>query len=123
MLLKLILRFVLIGVLLFVLNYFVFNFIGFKPYVSLVKTYVFIVSLSIFILLLIYFIAKEFPDFVGYSFMFLTLVKMGITIFFLWVFLKTDMLEKFKHLLSFMVPYFIFLILETKEAITLNSKS
>lgn len=123
MLLKIVLRFIVIGVILFGLNYFIFESIGFKPYVSLIKTYAFIVALSIFVVLLIYLVSKEFAGFVGYSFMFLTLIKMVLTIFFLWTFLKTDMPEKFKHLLSFMIPYFFFLILETKEAIILNSKN
>lgn len=123
MLLKSILRFVATGIILFVLNYLLYNSISFTPYISLTKTYVFVVCLSIFVLFLIYLIAKEFPDFVGYSFMLLTLVKMVLTVFFLWTFLKTDMPEKFKHLLSFMIPYFVFLFLETKEAISLNSNS
>lgn len=122
MLIKILGKLLLIGGLLFGIHFFIINSLDISLNIPLFKIYIFNVALSMFVVLLLYLIVKEFSEYVGYAFILLSLVKMALTVVFLWSFLKSDLPNKSKDLINFMIPYFIFLFFETLEVVKLNSK-
>lgn len=76
------------------------------------KIYVFHFFVTLMVFSLLFMVGKLMPNWVGFSFMGLILVKMALAIVFLLPLIKSKEVSKIPDFFSFFAPYFIFLFLE-----------
>ncbi len=76
------------------------------------KIYLFHFLLTFFIFALLFFIGKMLPNYVGFFFMGLILLKMVAAVVFLLPLIRAQGISKIPDFLSFFLPYFAFLFLE-----------
>lgn len=110
--------------ILFILHFMVNqNFIQADLYYSLPVIYLFhfLATLMVYIFLVV--VYKNYKDFTGYAFMGGSLFKMLAAVVFLLPMMLNNSDDAFVNLLSFFIPYFLFLFFETFYAVKLiNSK-
>lgn len=115
----------LFSLVLYFSHYFLLKF--FLPeivfYYSLLSIYLFHVLATFATYFFLVFINNNFKDYTGYAFMGASLFKMMAAIVFLLPMLLNRTDETFLNLISFFIPYFLFLFIETFFAIRLiNNK-
>jgi hypothetical protein len=87
------------------------------------KSYIFLVVLNIISFLLLLIIKTKKPDYVGYTFLGLVLIKMILSFTFLFPTIKSEITNKEYIILMFFALYFVYLIFETILTVKLiNSK-
>lgn len=92
-------------------------------YYSLWAIYAFHIISTLLIYFILVFIYKNFRDKTGFAFMGASLFKMLAAVLFLMPMLVNNENDPFINLLSFFIPYFLYLIFETFFAVRLiNSK-
>lgn len=117
--------FVLFSLILYFLHFFLLQ--TFLPevnfYYTLFSIYLFHVIATFAIYLFLIFINNNFTDYTGYAFMGASLFKMMAAVVFLLPMLLNRTEDTFFNLISFFIPYFLFLFFETFFAIRLiNNK-
>ncbi len=79
--------------------------------------------LSLITVLILFFIHHKLPDKVGYTYLGFSVLKMMFSVYYLYPLIQADLANKIPDVLNFFCCYFLFLILESKLAITLlNTK-
>lgn len=92
-----------------------------NPFV--IKAYMFLLILNIISFLLLIIIKIKKPDYVGYTFLGLVLIKMIVSFTFLFPTIKSEIANKENIILMFFALYFIYLMFETIISVKLiNSK-
>ncbi|MDT0685488.1 hypothetical protein [Autumnicola psychrophila] len=92
-------------------------------YYSILSIYTFHILVTFLIYFALVFIHNNFEEKTGFAFMALSLFKMLAAILFLLPMMLAEVEAPFSSLISFFVPYFVFLILETIYVVKLiNSK-
>ncbi|MBT0607184.1 DUF6168 family protein [Aequorivita echinoideorum] len=76
------------------------------------KIYLFHFIVTSLILLVLYFVGKKVPDYVGFTFLGFILLKMVAAIAFLIPLIKMENVSKIPDFISFFAPYFIYLFIE-----------
>ncbi|MFN7043944.1 MAG: DUF6168 family protein [Flavobacterium sp.] len=98
-----------------------FNHIEFK--IATLSIYLFhflTVAVSYTLLVLV---NKYFFQQTGYAFLAFGIIKMGLSVFFLMPVIDSDIANKIPDVLSFFIPFFIFLLLETIFSVNLLNSS
>jgi hypothetical protein len=98
-----------------------FNQIEFK--ITTLSIYLFhflTVAVSYTLLVLV---NKYFFQQTGYAFLAFGIIKMGLSVFFLMPVIDSDIANKIPDVLSFFIPFFIFLLLETIFSVNLLNSS
>ncbi|TVZ26278.1 hypothetical protein JM83_1232 [Gillisia sp. Hel_I_86] len=117
--------FVLFSIILFVLH-FIINRLFLEEiifYYSIWSIYAFHIISTFFIYFLLVYIHLNFSDKTGFAFMGASLFKMLAAVLFLLPMLINNENSPFINLLSFFIPYFLYLILETIFSVKLiNSR-
>jgi len=122
---RFIIPFVIFSLVLYLLHFFLLQFIlpEVTFYYSLLSIYLFHVLATFVIYLFLVYIHFNFIDYTGYAFMGASLIKMMAAIVFLLPMLLNRTEDTFQNILSFFIPYFLFLFFETFFAIRLiNNK-
>jgi hypothetical protein len=104
----------------FILNTY-FNQIEFK--ITTLSIYLFhflTVAVSYTLLVLV---NKYFFQQTGYAFLAFGIIKMGLSVFFLMPVIDSEIANKIPDVLSFFIPFFIFLLLETIFSVNLLNSS
>lgn len=117
--------FIPFSIVLFVIQYLVINFVlvDIDFYYSTWVIYSFHVLATFVIYIMLVLIHKNFRDNTGFAFMGGSLLKMFAAVLFLLPMMLKNEDFRFINLLSFFVPYFLYLIFETIYAVRLiNSK-
>ncbi len=117
--------FIPFSIVLFVTQFLVMNFIleDIVFYYSAWVLYSFHILATFFIYIVLVLVHKNFKDNTGFAFMGGSLFKMLAAVLFLLPMLINNENNPFINLLSFFVPYFLYLIFETIYAVRLiNSK-
>lgn len=92
-------------------------------YYSTIAIYGFHVLATFFIYLFLVFVYNSFSDKTGFAFMACSLLKMLAAVLFLLPLMLNDVTKPFLNIITFFIPYFLFLIFETVYAVKLiNSK-
>lgn len=105
----------------YLLNIYVLNDLDFFYSLFAIYGFLFLTTLLIFFLLV--YIFNNFQDKTGFAFMGASLLKMFGAVVFLLPMLLNNGGDAFANILSFFIPYFLFLIFETFYAVKLiNSK-
>ncbi len=106
---------------LFLIQFFITRFMldGEKLFYPVYVIYLFHFFTTLLIYLLLLFISNNFQDKTGFAFMGASLFKMLAAVIFLLPFLLNNSGYAFTNLLSFFIPYFLFLIFETYYAVKL----
>lgn len=89
------------------------------------KIYAFHFFITLIILSALYFVGKNVPNYIGFTFMGFILLKMGVAIVFLIPLIKLENASKIPDFTSFFIPYFIYLFIEivlTMRLLKLNLK-
>lgn len=117
-------RFIPFTLILVIIHYFIIsNLDGVNFYYSLTAIYLFHVIATLLIYLVLLFIYNRYQEYTGYSFMGASLFKMFAAVLFLLPMLLEKTENPFLNILSFFIPYFLYLIFETIYAVKLiNSK-
>lgn len=114
-----------VAVLFYFIQYFIlstyFNYIEFK--ITTLSIYLFhfltvAVSYSLLVMVNKYFFQQT-----GYAFLAFGVIKMGLSVFFLMPVINSDIDNKVPDVLSFFIPFFVFLLLETIFSINLLNSS
>lgn len=98
-----------------------FNQIDFK--IATLSIYLFhflTVAVSYTLLVLV---NKYFFQQTGYAFLAFGIVKMGLSVFFLMPVIDSDIANKIPDVLSFFIPFFLFLLMETIFSVNLLNSS
>jgi hypothetical protein len=66
---------------------------------------------------------KYFFQQTGYAFLAFGIIKMGLSVFFLMPVIDSDIANKIPDVLSFFIPFFVFLLLETIFSVNLLNSS
>ncbi len=82
-----------------------------NPFV--IKSYMFLVVLNIISFLLLLIVKIKKPDYVGYTFLGLVLIKMIVSFTFLFPTINSEIANKQNIILMFFALYFIYLMFET----------
>lgn len=88
-------------------------------YYSTIAVYAFHVIATFLIYLFLVFVNKSFSDKTGFAFMACGLLKMLAAVLFLLPVMLNDVPNPFQDLITFFIPYFLFLIFETIYAVKL----
>jgi hypothetical protein len=92
-----------------------------NPFV--IKSYIFLLILNIISFLLLIIVKIKKPDYVGYTFLGLVLIKMIVSFTFLFPTINSEIVNKENIILMFFALYFIYLMFETIISVKLiNSK-
>lgn len=92
-------------------------------YYSTIAIYGFHVLATFIIYLFLVFVYNSFSDKTGFAFMACSLLKMLAAVLFLLPLMLNDVTKPFLNIITFFIPYFLFLIFETVYAVKLiNSK-
>lgn len=113
------------SIVLFAIQYFVITTL-FKDTVffySTLSIYIFHIVVTILSYLFLLFVNKNFPDYTGYSFMGISVVKMMAAVVFLIPLIQSDTIDRIPDVAVFFIPYFLFLFFETIFAIRLINKT
>lgn len=102
---------------LFAIHYLINNFLETSLYYPLWGIYLFLFLAGILIFLALIYIHRYFSDKTGFAFMGLSFFKMLASILFLLPLMLNETEGVFFNLISFFVPYFLFLIFETVSAV------
>lgn len=124
-LLKFLIRFVPFTLVLFFIQYYLRNtyFQDIEFYYSVPAIYFFHIIATLLIYLSLLTIFFKYRDYTGYAFMGASLLKMMAAVLFLLPMLLERTENPFANILSFFIPYFLYLIFETTYAVKLiNSK-
>lgn len=76
------------------------------------KIYVFHFFITFFIFVLLYYIGKLIPDYIGFTFMGFILLKMIAALAFLLPLIRMQNVSQIPDFTSFFIPYFIYLFFE-----------
>lgn len=96
---------------------------GVKFFYSLPAIYLFHVLATLLIYIGILLVYKNYSDYTGYAFMGAGLLKMMAAVLFLLPMLLAKTKDPFINILSFFIPYFLYLVFETFYAVKLlNAK-
>jgi hypothetical protein len=117
--------FVPFSIVLFIIQFLVINFVleDIDFYYSTWAIYSFHILATFIIYLVLVLIHKNFRDNTGFAFMGGSLLKMLAAVLFLLPMMLKNQDYRFINLLSFFIPYFLYLIFETIYAVRLiNSK-
>ena len=90
---------------------------------STLSIYIFHIVVTILSYLFLLFVNKNFPDYTGYSFMGISVVKMMAAVVFLIPLIQSDTIDRIPDVAAFFIPYFLFLFFETIFAIRLINKT
>jgi hypothetical protein len=124
-LLKFLLRFIPFTIILFSLQYFLSLTVFYTTefYFSVLAIYAFHVSATLIIYICLLLVHKNSSDKTGFAFMGGSLLKMLAAVLFLLPIMLNSSANPFESILSFFIPYFLYLIFETFYAVKLiNSK-
>ena len=91
-------------------------------YYSTLSIYVFHIIISLVSYLSLLFVHKNFPDYTGYTFMGLGVIKMMACVVFLIPMIQSDTIDRIPDVAAFFIPYFMFLLFETIFAVRLINK-
>lgn len=107
--------------ILVLLHYLINNFVitEIKVFYSLFSIYCFLFLATLLIYFLLVYIFNNFQDKTGLAFMGASLLKMFGAVVFLLPLLLSNTADAFANILSFFIPYFLFLIFETIFAVKL----
>jgi hypothetical protein len=124
MLYKFLRSLLVIGVALFAIHYFlVEKFFPGQFFFPVWKIYAFLGIATLVTFLLVQVVHKHFPDKSGFAFMALSIVKMAAAIVFFLPLLDVQGHDLAGDVLSFFIPYFLFLLLEVIYVVRLiNSR-
>lgn len=122
--LKFIIRLLLFTLILIGVHYLIIqNLEGVDFYYDLPSIYLFLVLATLLIYLALVFIFVKYRQYTGYAFMGSSLIKMLAAIIFLLPMLLEKPEQIFLNIISFFIPYFLYLVFETIYAVKLiNSK-
>ncbi|WP_026977227.1 hypothetical protein [Flavobacterium tegetincola] len=84
--------------------------------------YLFHTVITILAYLLLLFIHKNFPEYAGYTFMGMGVIKMMACVIFLIPMIQSDVVSRVPDVAAFFIPYFMFLLFETIFAVRLINK-
>lgn len=120
-LLKFLIRLIPFTTILFLIQFFITRFllnaeVLFYPVYAI---YLFHFTATFLIYLMLLFVYNNFQDKTGFAFMGASLIKMMAAVIFLLPLLLNNTGHSFTNLLSFFIPYFLFLIFETFYAVKL----
>lgn len=120
-LLKFLLRFIPFTLVLFFIQYFLRStyFQDIEFYYSLPAIYLFHIIATLLIYFSLLAVFFNFKEYTGYAFMGASLLKMLAAVLFLLPMLLERTDNPFANILSFFVPYFLYLIFETIYAVKL----
>lgn len=115
---------VLIAVFLFVAHYFTIHklLINYHFYYPVYSIYMFLFTITLIILLLLMVVYQNYKEKTGFAFMVFSVLKMAFSVVFLIPLINSDLNNKIPDVLSFFIPFFIFLIFETKVVLTMINK-
>lgn len=115
---------IIFTLILFLLQYWVRSIFleGVEFYYGLSAIYAFHFISAFFVYGLVLLIYSRFPDSAGFGFIGAGFLKMLAAIVFLLPMLITDMENHFANVLSFFVPYFLYLIFETTFVVKLINR-
>lgn len=105
------------SLLLLIAHYLINYFLQEELYYPLWSIYLFLVLASLLIYSILVFINQNFSDKTGFVFMGLSLLKMLAALLFLLPLMLSGTASIFLNIISFFVPYFLFLIFETISAV------
>ncbi|SDR93068.1 hypothetical protein [Christiangramia echinicola] len=116
--------FIPFSILLFSIQFALLNyFFEIELYYSTIAIYSFHVLATFLIFLFLTFVHKTFSDKTGFAFMACSLLKMLAAVLFLLPMMLNDVANPFIDMITFFIPYFLFLIFETIYAVRLiNTK-
>lgn len=100
----------------FILDSF-FNEIEFL--ISITSIYLFHFFTVAFSYIMLVVVNKYFFQQTGYTFLAFGIIKMGLSVFFLMPVIDSDFANKIPDVLSFFIPFFVFLLLETIFSVNL----
>ena len=100
----------------FILDSF-FNEIEFL--ISITSIYLFHFFTVAFSYIMLVVVNKYFFQQTGYAFLAFGIIKMGLSVFFLMPVIDSDFANKIPDVLSFFIPFFVFLLLETIFSVNL----
>lgn len=112
-------------IILYLLQFFItgYSLKDINMYYSLTAIYLFHFFATLLVYLFLVFVHKKFKDYTGFAFMGGSFFKMLAAILFLLPMLLQKTGDAFINLISFFIPYFMFLFFETFYAVKLiNSK-
>lgn len=120
-LLKFSLRLIPFTIVLFLVQYLVSVFLlkDMQLYYPLYAIYLFHFLATLFIYIILLYIYNNFQDKTGFAFMGASLLKMLAAVLFLLPMMLNNSENPFGNLLSFFIPYFMFLVFETIYAVKL----
>jgi len=98
-----------------------FNQIEFKLSPFSIYLFHFLTVAVSYILLVL--VNKYFFQQTGYAFLAFGIIKMGLSVFFLMPVIDSDIANKIPDVLSFFIPFFVFLLLETIFSVNLLNSS
>ena len=104
----------------FILDSF-FNEIEFL--ISITSIYLFHFFTVAFSYIMLVVVNKYFFQQTGYAFLAFGIIKMGLSVFFLMPVIDSEITNKIPDVLSFFIPFFIFLLLETIFSVNLLNSS
>ena len=104
----------------FILDSF-FNEIEFL--ISITSIYLFHFFTVAFSYIMLVVVNKYFFQQTGYAFLAFGIIKMGLSVFFLMPVIDSEIANKIPDVLSFFIPFFIFLLLETIFSVNLLNSS
>lgn len=104
----------------FILSNF-FNYLEFKLTTISIYFFHFFTVIVSYVLLVI--VNKYFFPQTGYAFLAFGIIKMGLSVYFLMPVIQSNLADKVPDVLSFFIPFFIYLFLETIFSVTLLNSS
>lgn len=104
----------------FILSNF-FNHLEFKLTTISIYFFHFFTVIVSYVLLVI--VNKYFFPQTGYAFLAFGIIKMGLSVYFLTPVIQSNLADKVPDVLSFFIPFFIYLFLETIFSVTLLNSS
>lgn len=104
----------------FILSNF-FNHLEFKLTTISIYFFHFFTVIVSYVLLVI--VNKYFFPQTGYAFLAFGIIKMGLSVYFLMPVIQSNLADKVPDVLSFFIPFFIYLFLETIFSVTLLNSS
>jgi hypothetical protein len=104
----------------FILSNF-FNHLEFKLTTISIYFFHFFTVIVSYVLLVI--VNKYFFPQTGYAFLAFGIIKMGLSVYFLMPVIQSNLADKVPDVLSFFIPFFLYLFLETIFSVTLLNSS
>ena len=95
-----------------VATYFLHSWLIPDPAISLIRSYTFLGSITIITICVFNLIFKYSPGNLGYSFLLAIVLKCGVTLLFFPELIVRDYNLNITDVLGFLIPYFMFLIIE-----------